>query len=198
MPSPILTRRSRNFPILYNLWVGKEQYQQHSFLEDPQPAKEPRRRQVPADKKIREAIEPYVDIPTLRRLIAERGDIQEALRTGDIPEEVRQLLSLLETMIAPINRDQVKSPADVAGYLQLKYGHEPRECFCIICLNTKNRVQAVETLYRGTLNSAPVRGSHPKRRGCPTYSGNQHGCSGHGSGSPRPYHFLARSTCFNS
>ena len=157
MPSPILTRRSRNFPILYNLWVGKEQYQQHSFLEDPQPAKEPRRRQVPADKKIREAIEPYVDIPTLRRLIAERGDIQEALRTGDIPEEVRQLLSLLETMIAPINRDQVKSPADVAGYLQLKYGHEPRECFCIICLNTKNRVQAVETLYRGTLNSAPVR-----------------------------------------
>ena len=97
--------------------MGKEQYQQHSFLEDPYPAKEPRRRQVLADKKMREAIESYVDIPTLRRLIAERGDIQEALRTGDIPDEVRQLLSLLETMIAPINRDQIKSPADVAGYL---------------------------------------------------------------------------------
>src|SRR5215216_6645353 len=134
-----------------------ERYQQHSFLDDGKDIDAPtkRRRSLPPDKKIREAIEPYVDIPTLRRLIAERGDIQEALRTGDIPEEVRQFLRLLETMIAPINRDQVKSPADVAGYLQLKYGHEPRECFCIICLNTKNRVQAVETLYRGTPNSAP-------------------------------------------
>ena len=80
--------------------MGKEQYQQHSFLEDPQPTTEPRRRQLPADKNIREAIEPYVDIPTLRRRIAERGNIQEALRTGDIPEEVRQLLSLLETSFA--------------------------------------------------------------------------------------------------
>jgi hypothetical protein len=81
--------RKGHIPILYNHWMGKEQYQQHSFLEDPQPTKEPRRRPLPADKKIREAIEPYVDIPTLRRLIAERGDIQEALRTGDIPDEVR-------------------------------------------------------------------------------------------------------------
>lgn len=134
-----------------------ERWQQHSFFGGDTDVPTKRRRQQPPDNQLREAIEQYIDIPTLRRLIAEKGNIQEALRTGDIPTEVSHLLGLLEVMISPIGRDQIRSPHDVAAYLQVKYGHESQECFSVVCLNTKNRVQTVETLYRGTLNSAPVR-----------------------------------------
>src|SRR6478672_2753583 len=98
MPSPILTWRSRSIPILYNHLMGKEQYQQHSFLEDPQPTKEPRRRQLPPEKKLREAIAPYMDVPKLRQLASDHERLEDALRTGDIPEEISWLLSLLTTV----------------------------------------------------------------------------------------------------
>jgi len=56
--------RKGHIPILYNHWVGKEQYQQHSFLDEPQQVKEQRRKQQPPERQLREAIERYVDTPT--------------------------------------------------------------------------------------------------------------------------------------
>jgi hypothetical protein len=135
-------------PILYNHWMGKEQWQQESFLIDARPAKEQRQRQLPSDRRLREAIEPYMDVPKLCQLASNHGRLEEALRTGDIPEEISWLLSLLTTVLAPIDRDQVRSPADIASYLQVRMGHECQEQFCTICLNTKNRVQKIETVYQ--------------------------------------------------
>ena len=77
IPSPI--------PILYNHWMGKEQYQQHSFLEDPQPTKEPRRKQQPPERQLREAIERYVDVPKLRQYASDHERLTDALKTGEIP-----------------------------------------------------------------------------------------------------------------
>src|SRR5258705_1737547 len=104
----------------------KEQWEQHSFLGDTEiefgskPASEPRRRQLPSERKIREAIAPYLDVPKLRQLASDHERLEEALRTGDIPEEISWLLSLLATVLQPIERDQVKSPRDIASYLQVK------------------------------------------------------------------------------
>jgi hypothetical protein len=86
----------------------KEQHQQHSFLEDPQPAKEPglpgRRTPHRESWQLREAIAPYLDVPKLRQLASDHERLEEALRTGDIPEEISWLLSLLTTVLAPIER----------------------------------------------------------------------------------------------
>jgi len=60
-------------------------------------------------------------------------------------------------MVAPIEREQVKSPVDIVSHLQLQMGHECQEQFCVVCLNTKNRVQKIHTLYQGTVNAANVR-----------------------------------------
>jgi hypothetical protein len=65
--------------------MGKEQYQQHSFLEDPQPTKEPRRKQQPPERQLREAIERYVDVPKLRQYASDHERLTDALKTGEIP-----------------------------------------------------------------------------------------------------------------
>ena len=149
--------KKRPYPILYNHWMGKERYQQHSFLEDPQPTKEPRRRQLTQDKRLREAIAPYMDVPKLRQLASDHERLEDALRTGDIPEEISWLLPLLATVLKPIDRDQIKSPSDIASFLQVSMGHECQEQLCVVCLNNKNRVQKIHTVYKGNVNSAMVR-----------------------------------------
>jgi DNA repair protein RadC len=137
--------------------MGKEQYQQHSFLEDPQPTKEPRRRQLPPERQLREAIERYVDVPKLRRYTSDKEQLTEALKTGEIPEELTWILSMLATVLAPIDRDVVRSPHDIASHLMVRSGHLCQEEFNCVCLNTKNRVQKIHTVYRGSLNAAMIR-----------------------------------------
>lgn len=137
--------------------MGKEIWQQESFLNDAKVVRERRQRQLPSDSRLREAIEPYLDVPKLRQLASDHGKLEDALRTGDIPEEISWLLSLLTAVLSPIDRDQVKSPHDVASYLQARYAHECQEQFACVCLNTKNRVQAVETVYKGNVNASIIR-----------------------------------------
>jgi DNA repair protein RadC len=64
---------------------------------------------------------------------------------------------LLTTVLAPIDRDQIRSPHDIASYLELKIGHECQEQFCATCLNTRNRVQKTHVVYQGNVNSAIIR-----------------------------------------
>jgi hypothetical protein len=137
--------------------MGKEQWQQESFLIDARPAREQRHRQLPSDRRLREAIEPYVDVPKLRQLASDHARLEDALRTGDIPEEISWLLSLLATVLKPIDREQVRSPSDIASFLQVSMGHECQEQLCVVCLNNKNRVQKIQTVYKGNVNSAMVR-----------------------------------------
>ena len=68
---------------------------------------------------LREAITPYIALPRLRRLVAERGDLAQALRCPTPPQDVLAVLELLRAMLHPNPRDQIKSPTDAAGLLML-------------------------------------------------------------------------------
>ena len=54
-------------------------------------------------------------------------------------------------------RYQIKSPTDAAQLLMLEMGHLDQEHLRTVLLDTKNRVQAVATIYIGSLNSSVVR-----------------------------------------
>src|SRR6266498_3582496 len=108
-------------------------------------------------KALREAIAPYLTIPQLRRLLAQGGDLRQALRQPDPPPDILALLDLIKTLITPDSRTQIKSPADVAGLLLFELSYLDQEQLRTVLLDTKNRVQCIPTIYIGSLNASMVR-----------------------------------------
>lgn len=90
------------------------------------------------------------DIATLCRSagigMAKAATIKAALEIG------RRLL-----LAEPEQRLQVKSPADIAPLLMAEMGHLDQEHLRTVLLDTKNRVQAIHTVYIGSLNASMVR-----------------------------------------
>jgi DNA repair protein RadC len=107
---------------------------------------------------VREAIGPYLSLADLRRLAAKGEELHAAL-TGlePLPEAVRALLTLLGLLLAPSHEESIRQPADIAALLMLKLGHLDHEEFWLVCLDTKNHVQRLLPLYKGSLNSSVVR-----------------------------------------
>src|SRR5215210_5382265 len=54
-------------------------------------------------------------------------------------------------------RFQIKSPSDAASLLMLEMSHLDQEHLRTVLLDTKNRVQAISTIYIGSLNASMVR-----------------------------------------
>lgn len=107
---------------------------------------------------LREALAPYVSISDLRRLAAQPGaPLREALLTVIPPVEVLALLDVLAGLLRPLPWEQISGPADVAGLLLTEMGHLSQEQLRVICLDTKNHVQAIHTVYQGTINSMEMR-----------------------------------------
>jgi DNA repair protein RadC len=107
---------------------------------------------------LHEAIAPYLCIADLRRLATSGDNIQAALKNiKGIPEEVQALVSLLQVLLAPCKDERITQPADLAALLMLELGHLDHEEFWIACLDTKNHVQRLQRLYKGSLNSSVVR-----------------------------------------
>jgi DNA repair protein RadC len=52
---------------------------------------------------------------------------------------------------------QVNTPNDAAVLLMSRYGGEAQEHLAIICLDNRNHVIAIETVYKGTVNTITVR-----------------------------------------
>lgn len=110
------------------------------------------------DRALREALAPYITPARLRRLAAQGDDLRAALVPGTPPPaEVLALLDALTVLLHPAPREQIKSPADVAALLMVEMAHLDQEEFRVLHLDTKNRLQSMITLYRGSLNSATVR-----------------------------------------
>ena len=110
------------------------------------------------ERTLREAIAPYLCIADLRRLAASGQNIKGALRSiQDIPEEVQALISLLQVFLTPCADERIEKPADLAALLMLEMGHLDHEEFWVVCLDTKNHVQRLHCLYKGSLNSSVVR-----------------------------------------
>lgn len=110
-----------------------------------------------ASRALREALEPYVDLRKLRQLAAHNGDLQEALITGAVPDDVQALIAFLAELLRPVGRDQVKSPADAAAFLMARMGLLDQEELWTVLLNTKNYVIKIHRVYQGSLNSSMVR-----------------------------------------
>jgi DNA repair protein RadC len=122
------------------------------------PTRRPRRSQEPTPAQaLREAITPYIALPRLRRLLAEHGDLAQALRCPTPPQDVLAVLELLRAMFQPNPRDQIKSPTDAAGLLMLDMSALDQEHLRTVLLDTKNRVQAITTVYVGSVNTAMIR-----------------------------------------
>ena len=79
------------------------------------------------------------------------------LRCPSPPQDVLALLELLRAMLQPNPRDQIKSPTDAAGLLMLNMSALDQEHLRTVLLDTKNRVQAICTVYIGSLNASMVR-----------------------------------------
>jgi DNA repair protein RadC len=62
------------------------------------------------------------------------------------------------TLLAPPGeRLQIKSPLDAAQLLMAEMGHLDQEELRVLLLDTKNRVQKLHTVYRGSLNASLIR-----------------------------------------
>jgi DNA repair protein RadC len=107
---------------------------------------------------LREALAPYLDFPTLRRLAAQGEDLTQAyIGTGEMPPEVHALLDVLALLLRPVRREQVKSPQDIAAVFMLEMAHLDQEQLRVACLNTKNRLQKIHLVYQGSLNASMIR-----------------------------------------
>ncbi len=73
--------------------------------------------------------------------------------------QVKAALEVARRMLLaePGERLQIKSPADVVQLLMVEMSHLDQEHLRTICLDTKNRVQTVATVYVGSLNASLVR-----------------------------------------
>ena len=135
---------------------------------------------------VREAIAPYVSQADLRRLAAKGEELHAAL-TGlePLPEAVRALLTLLSLLLAPSHEESIRQPADIAALLMLKLGQLDHEEFWLVCLDTKNHVQRLLPLYKGSLNSSVVRVAEVFRLPMALNSASIIVAHSHPSGSPQ-------------
>ncbi|NJL04526.1 MAG: DNA repair protein RadC [Chloroflexaceae bacterium] len=60
-------------------------------------------------------------------------------------------------MLSFTERVQIRSPSDVAQLMQIELSHLDQEHLKAVCLDTRNRVVKIQTVYVGTLNSAGLR-----------------------------------------
>jgi proteasome lid subunit RPN8/RPN11 len=117
-----------------------------------------RRATVPTQVRVlREALTPYIDVAHLRRLAASGTDLHAALVGDNPPPEVLALLDTLATLLRPTAREQIRSPADVAALLMVEMSHLDQEELRVVNLDTKNRIQRIGTVYKGSVNTAMVR-----------------------------------------
>ena len=89
-------------------------------------------------------LEDLQNVPGLGRTRAAR--VKAALEVG------RRLL-----LAKPGERLQIKSPLDAAQLLMAEMAHLDQEELRVLLLDTKNRVQKLHTVYRGSLNASMVR-----------------------------------------
>jgi DNA repair protein RadC len=103
------------------------------------------------------ALEPFIDLAQLRQFAAEHHALHEALRSERPPQEVRAIVETLVAVLRPVQREKIRSPHDVAAFLMVEMGTLDQEEMRTVLLDTKNNVQEVVTVYRGSLNAAMIR-----------------------------------------
>jgi DNA repair protein RadC len=85
-----------------------------------------------------------------------------------------------------MERKQITSPSDAANLLMAEMSHLEQEHLRVICLDTKNRVQKVHTVYIGSLDTALVRVGEVFKEPIRLNSASLILCHNHPSGDPTP------------
>jgi DNA repair protein RadC len=127
--------------------------------------KSPKRRRVSsADddrrRNLREALAAYnLNTRMLRRLVADGADLRSALNGTErrLAPEAYALLDAFTALLTPIAAEQITRPKDIADFLMVKMGHLMQEEMCVVCLNTKNYIQGIHTVYKGSVNMTQIR-----------------------------------------
>lgn len=129
--------------------------------EEPVDQKGKQAPRLPTEKdarRLREALVPYIDFPYFRELAAQGMDLRQAMyANGGVLPEVQPILELYQVLFHPKKREQIRSPADIAAVLMVEMGHLDQEELRTVLLDTKNRIQGIVTIYKGSLNSSMVR-----------------------------------------
>ncbi len=112
-------------------------------------------------------------------------------RHGMGEAKAAQLKAALEigrrlAMLGFEERFQIKSPADVSKLMQVEMAHLDQEHLKVICVDTKNRVLKVHTVYIGSVNAAQVRVGELFKEALKLNSAAVIICHNHPSGDPTP------------
>ena len=136
---------------------------------------------------LREALAPYVSIHKLRRLASrDAAQVRRALVSEQPSPDVLTLLDLLAAILRPTGREHISSPADVAALLMVAMATLPQEQLRVVCLNTKNHVQTIHTVYQGSVNESCVRVAEVFREPLRRTSASIIVAHNHPSGDPSP------------
>jgi hypothetical protein len=164
----------------------RERYEQHSF-DVIGNYREPRRIYTTEDiVRLHEALEPFIDLPSLRHCVAESRDVYEAIRCDKPPRELRMILDTLVALLTPVSREQIRSPADVAGMMMLKLGALDHEEFWTVLLDTKNRIIKAHMVYSGTIDTSMIRACEVFKEAVKRNAAAIVGCHNHPSSDPTP------------
>jgi DNA repair protein RadC len=122
----------------------------------------------------------------------QRAALAELQRvTGVGPMRAAQLKAAIEIgrrliVTSGDERLQITQPADAAHFLMLDMASLEQEHLRVLCLNTKNRLQKIQTVYIGSVNMAQVRVGELFREPVRLNSTSIIICHNHPSGDPSP------------
>ena len=107
------------------------------------------------------------------------------------PAKTSQLMAAFELgrrlmAEAPEERYQIRSPSDASHILLPLIGHKEQEHFVVLYLDTRNRVNDQEILYKGSLNTSLVRTAEVFRGAVRRNSAAVIVAHNHPSGDPHP------------
>lgn len=97
-------------------------------------------------------------LPGIHRAAFEEVCHQRGIGTAKAAQ-IKAAIELGRRMVAasPEERPVIHSPADVVNLVQFQMIALEQEELRVLLLDTRNRVQSIETIYRGSLNSSQVR-----------------------------------------
>jgi len=107
---------------------------------------------------IHTAVAPYLDVTALRQIVAAGGNVRQALHDETmVPEPINAALDALTALLHPAPRTRIQMPDDIAGLLLLAMGRLDQEELWVICLDSKNHIEAQVMVYRGSLYTSVIR-----------------------------------------
>ncbi|TXK75431.1 RadC family protein [Paenibacillus sp. N3.4] len=99
--------------------------------------------------------------------------------------EIIRLRMVRESSILYEGR-KIRSPKDAADLFRTFIGDSDREMFCVMCLSTKNEVNALHTVSMGSLNASLVHPREAYKLPILNNSASIIACHNHPSGQPDP------------